>query len=87
MKQTTTVVACMMGIIVKILWKIYKTPLILLHAALLKTCLTSVRPAVDLSWKALNYGMMQVTGCLTIFSSSSHFMYFKIINFDKTKVV
>ena len=32
-----TVVANMMGLIVKILWKIYKTPLILLHVALLKT--------------------------------------------------
>ena len=30
------VVAIMMGLIVKILWKIYKIPLILLHAARLK---------------------------------------------------
>ena len=47
----------MMGIIVKILREIYKTPLILLHAARLKTCLTGVWPAVDLSWKALAYGL------------------------------
>ena len=45
----------MMGLIVKILWKIYKTPLILLHAARHKTWLTGVRPAVELSWKALTY--------------------------------
>ena len=43
----------MMALVVKILWKIYKNPLILLHAACLKTWLTGVRPAVDLSWKAL----------------------------------
>ena len=42
-----------MGLIVKILWKIYKSPLILLHAA--QTWLTGVRPAVDLSWQALAY--------------------------------
>ena len=34
--------------IVKIPWKIYKTPLTLLHVARLKTWLTGVRPAVDL---------------------------------------
>ena len=45
----------MMGHIVKILWKIYKTPMILLHAARLKTRLTGVRPTVDLCWKALPY--------------------------------
>ena len=37
----------------KILWKIYKTPLILLYVARLKSWLTGMRPAVDLSWKAL----------------------------------
>ena len=47
----------MRGLIVKILLKIYKTPLILLHAARLKTWLTDARPAVDLSWKALVYSM------------------------------
>ena len=35
--------------IVKILQKIYKIPVILLHAAHLMTRLTSVRPPVDLS--------------------------------------
>ena len=45
----------MMGLIVKNFWKICKTPLILLHVARLKTWLTGVRPAVDLSWKALVY--------------------------------
>ena len=49
----------MMGLIFKVLWKIYKTPLILLHAAHLKILLTGVRPAVDLSWKALMY-MVQI---------------------------
>ena len=44
-----------MGLTVKILWKIYKTPQILLHAARLKTWLTGVRPAVHSSWKALSY--------------------------------
>ena len=43
------------SLIGKILQKIYKTPLILLHAARLMTRLTGVRPAVDLSWKALLY--------------------------------
>ena len=42
---------------VKILQKIYKTPLILLHAARLMTRLTGVRPAIDLGWKALQYGV------------------------------
>ena len=45
------VVANRMGLIVKILWKI--SDLIVLHAARLKTWVTGVRPAVDLSWKAL----------------------------------
>ena len=35
--QLFTVVAILMGLIVKFLWKIYKTALILLHAACLKT--------------------------------------------------
>ena len=48
-----------MGLTVKILWKIYKTPLILLHVARLKTWLTGVRPRVDLSWKALLYKVWQ----------------------------
>ena len=43
------------SLIVKILQKIYKSPLILLHAARLMTRLTGVWPAVDLSWKALVY--------------------------------
>ena len=37
----------MLGLIVKILWKIYKTPFSLFHAARLKTRFTGVRPAVD----------------------------------------
>ena len=49
----STVVANIMGLLNKILRKIYKTFLILLHAARLQTWLTGVRPAVDLSWKAL----------------------------------
>ena len=49
----STVFGNMVGLIVNILWKIYKTPLILLHAARLKTWLIGVRPTVDLSWKAL----------------------------------
>ena len=40
---------------VKILQKIYKLSLFLLHAARLVTRLTGVRPAVDLGWKALIY--------------------------------
>ena len=42
-----------MGLIVKILCKIYKTPLILLHAARLKTWMTGLRPAVKLERPAL----------------------------------
>ena len=49
----------MVGLIVKILWKIYKTPLILFHAACLKTRFTGVRPAVDLIRKALLLNMAQ----------------------------
>ena len=51
------------SIIVKILQKIYKNPLILLHAARLMTRLTGVWPMVDLSWKALIYFMETVTLC------------------------
>ena len=43
----------MVGLIFKILWKIYKTPLILLHAARLNTSLTGVWSTADLSRKAL----------------------------------
>ena len=39
----------MLGLVVKILWKIYKTPLILFHAARLKTQFTGVRAAIDLT--------------------------------------
>ena len=41
----------MLGLIVEILWKMYKTPFSLFHAARLKTRFTGVRPEVDLSWK------------------------------------
>ena len=40
------------GFIVKILQKIYETPLILLHVACRKTQLKDVRPNADLSWKS-----------------------------------
>ena len=43
---------------VKIVWKIYKTPVTLLHAARRKARQTGVRPAVDLSWKALAYSLV-----------------------------
>ena len=48
------------SLIDKILQKIYKTPLILFHAARLMTRLMGVRPAVDLSWKALLYYSVKV---------------------------
>ena len=48
----------MMKYIVKILQKINKTPLVLLHAARLMTRPTGVGPAVDLSWKALLYALL-----------------------------
>ena len=53
--QLSTLVANMMGLIFKILWKIYKTPPILFLVARLKTWLTGARPAVDSSWKSLPY--------------------------------
>ena len=49
-----------MSLMVKILWKIYKTPLILFHAARFKTWQTGVRPAVHLSWKGLLYSSIQI---------------------------
>ena len=56
----STVVAYIIGLINKILRRIYKTPLILLHAARLQTWVTCVWPAVDLSWKALVYSIHTV---------------------------
>ena len=45
------------SLIVRIFQNTYNTPLILCNAFRLMTRLIGVRPAVDLSWKALGYGI------------------------------